>query len=262
MIIRNTNINSIKQYIFILQQLGTKEHKRKTSETNLGLIWNVLDPLLYMVILSTYYSNVITHDNVENFPIFVFTGIIVLKYYTHGTTYAMRCLVSNKQLLQKTHVTSAVFVYHSVLLAFKEFCYSSMALVPILIFYHIPVSKRILQVIPLLVLTTMVIIGVGRILAIGYAFFADVGYLYSIFTTLLFFISSVLVPLSHMPVKFQSILTYNPVFLSIYVFRNSMVYNLPSHWTSWVKLGFWAVVFQLFGYYLFEKKIDDVCAKL
>ena len=256
-----TSFEGLKQYLFVIRQLSYKEHKRKTDETNLGVIWNVLNPLLYMVILSTYYQNVISHD-IENFPVFVFTGITMYNYYSTATKGEMHSLVGNKSLLIRSNVPMRVFILQKVLMGFREMLYSSIALIPIMMYFKIPVTVRAFQIIPVMIVTTAVITGMGCILAITYVFFADVDYLYSIFMTLMFFVSGVFMPTSRLPLQLQGIATYNPIFLSIYLVRNCLVYNLPSHWTAWVKLSIWALALLTISYFLAKKTRNSLIGKM
>ena len=254
-------IIKIKQYFFVIRQVSFKEQKRNIDDTNLGFIWNVVNPFLYMLILSVYYQNVIIHK-IDNFPIFVFTGITMLHFYTNATTGAMHSLVNNKGFITKTQLPIEIFIFQKVFEAFKEMCYSAIALIPIMMYFHIKITFRAVQLIPILLLTVIVVNGMGEILAIAYVYFADISYLYSVFMTMMFFVSGTFIPIDHMPAKLHTILTYNPIFLSIYLVRNSLIYNLPSHWTAWVKLTVWAVLLFILGRFLMIKNKNGIVGKM
>ncbi|WP_458457878.1 ABC transporter permease [Pseudobutyrivibrio sp.] len=254
-------LGSIKQYLFVINQISYKEHKKKTDETNLGVLWNILNPFLYMVILSTYYQNVIIHK-IENFPLFVFTGITIYNFYNNGTKGAMHSLVGNKSFLIKARIPSEIYLLQKVFSAFKEMMFSAVALIPIMLFFHIRISWRMVQLIPILLLTIATIIGIGEILAITYVYFADIDYLYSVFMTMMVFTSGVFIPIDHLPESLQVILTYNPIFLSIYLVRNALFYNLPSHWTAWIKLIIWTVSLVVLGHIFFVKNKNKLVGKL
>ena len=245
----------IKQYKFVMQQIGYKEQRKKSSETNLGFVWNLLNPLLYMVILSTYYTNIITHD-IDRFPVFVFTGITIFNYYNSSTKSAMKSLVSNKNLLIKTKLPIEVFVVNSIYSGFREFVFSSIALVPICIYYKVHITWRIIFVIPILLITSSIITSMGKILAICYTFFGDIEYLYSVLMSMLVFVSGTFLPLGNYPENIRNLLTYNPIFLSIILYRNSLMYGIPSHWTAWAKFLIWFLVLLIFSRLIFDKKKD------
>lgn len=256
-----TRIEELKQYAFVIKQLSLKEHKRKTDETNLGVVWNVLNPLLYMVVLSTYYQNVIMHD-VENFPVYVFSGIIVYSFYNAGIRGAMYSMVANKDFLIKGTIPCEIYLLNRVLIAFKELVFSSVALIPILWFFHISVTWTVLQIVPVLCATTIMIIGIGEILAIVYAYFADIDYLYSIVMTMMFFVSGTFLPIERMPRRLAIILEINPIYLSINLFRNALLFNIQSSGIEWLKLGMWVVGFRILGYIIFANNKNKLIEKI
>ena len=252
---------SVKQMLFVIKQISYKERKKKVDETYLGVFWHLLNPLIYMVVLATYYQNVITHD-IEKYPVFVFVGILIMNYYRSATIGAMDSLSSSKTLLIKTHLPIEVFVDVRVLIAVKELLYSCIALIPVIIFFKIKLSIRILELIPIFILTTLIIIGVGKILSIAYLYFGDIDHLYRLFMTMMFYVSGVFIPLEHLPERIRDVFAYNPIFLSIYMTRNCLMYNLPSHWTAWIKIIIWAIVLYGLGTLIFEKKRDACMNRL
>ncbi|WP_044938021.1 ABC transporter permease [Pseudobutyrivibrio sp. LB2011] len=251
----------VEQYLFVVNQISSKDSKHRFSEMKIGRFWKILDPLIYMIVLSTYYSKIIVHD-IDNFPVFVFIGIIVMNYYRNSTTGAMGTLVKNKQLLVKTKIPISIFIYEKIFSAFKELLFSSCALGLVMLFFKIKITARFFTVIPILILTTVIIIGVSKTLSVLSVFFGDIDYLYSLFMTMIFFVSGIFVPVDHMPEKYWPILTSNPIFLSIYMTRNSLMYNLPSHYSAWIKLIIWAIVTAIIGNIVYIKNKNIVISKL
>lgn len=254
-------IEAIGQHIFVISQISYKNSKKEIDDTNLGFIWNVLSPLIYMIILSTYYQNVMPHD-IERFPVFIFIGIIIFKYYRVATQGAMKTLVNNKSLLTKSKLPIEIFVYEKILAALKELGFSIIALVPIIYFFDLKINYRYLLLIIIIGISTILIIGISKILAILYVFFADVDYLYTVFMTLLMFLSSVFVPLDHLPEDFQNILYINPIYISISLSRDAIMYNKSSSIKMWMILLGWAIVFFLIGNVFFNKNRDRCINRL
>ncbi len=255
-------IKLIKQYLFVVKQITYKDNKRKTSEMNLGFLWNVLNPFIYMVILSTYYQNVIKHDNIINFPIFVFVGITIYNFYLISTRDGMVSLIGEQNLIINSSIPVDIFILQKIFIALKEMLFSIIALVPILYFFRIHIHCRALLIIPIILITFFTAMGIATILAVAAVFFDDIIYLYSVFMTLMMFVSGTFIPIESLPIKFQKILTYNPIFLSIYLCRNCVIYNRDSHWTAWAKLIVWMVGSLLFGHWLLYKLRPYIVNKL
>lgn len=251
----------IKQILFVVNQISYKENMRKVIGTKWGGIWHVLSPFIYMLVLATYYQNIITHD-IEMYPVFVFIGISIMNFYRTATIEAMDSLVNSRGLLQRTKLPIEVFVDVKVLSALKEFFYSIIALIPILIYFHVKISLRALEMIPIIIMTTLVIVGMGKILALIYLFFGDIDYLYRLFMTMMFFVSGVFIPLDDLPERFRFILSYNPIFLSIYLSRNCLMYNVPSYYFAWVKMIIETILLYCLGSFVFYKNRNLCVSKL
>lgn len=255
-------LKQCRQYLFVIRQIDIAEEKRHINGTRYGKLWNILSPLLYMIILSIYYQNIVVHDEIDKFPVFVFTGYIMYNFISIATRTALKSIVCNKYLLIKSKIPIHVFIVQKTVAAFRELLYSLVALIPIIIIFKVSISVIILEIIPLFLLVWLFVTGVGSILAVLYVYFADIEYLYSLLMTMLFFVSGVFVPLNSLPIDFQPILTNNPIFLAIYIFRNSVMYSLKSHWTAWVKLLCWTILVVIIGFMLINKKKDDFINKI
>lgn len=255
------NKEIISNYYFVIKQISYKENKKHVDEANLGKLWNVLNPFFYMVILSLYYENIIIHD-IPKFPVFAFVGVLLFNYYKSSTVGAMKSIVNSKNLLIKSKVPIIVFILQKIFYGFKEFLFGTIALIPVLIFFHVQITPRIVEIIPVLLITTVIITSIGVILAIEFVNFSDIEYLYTVFMSLMIFISGVFIPLNHLPERLQFIMRYNPIFLTIYIFRNALIYDLPSHWTAWIKLILWAIFFGVLAYRIYDKNIDSCVNRL
>lgn len=248
-------IEAIRQHAFVISQISYKDSKKATDDTNLGFFWNVLSPLIYMIILSTYYQNVMPHD-IDRFPVFVFIGITVFKYYRSASQGAMKALVLNKMLLTKSKLPIEVFVYEKILTNLKELGFSLIALIPIIYFFDLEINLRFLSLVPIIALSTLLIMGLSKILAILYVYFADVDYLYTVFMTLLMFLSTVFVPLDHLPEQYQKVLFLNPIYISISLARDAIMYNRSSSLKMWLILIAWTIGFLIIGTIFFDKNRD------
>ena len=56
----------IKQYIFVIRELTAREIKRKYSRSVLGIVWSVLQPFLYMCVMTMVFSGFTL--NISSYP--------------------------------------------------------------------------------------------------------------------------------------------------------------------------------------------------
>ena len=73
---KEINLDEMKQYLFVIRQLSSREIKRKYTRTYLGIIWSVLNPLLSMAVMALVFTQMFQR-NVDYFPLYLMAGHIV-----------------------------------------------------------------------------------------------------------------------------------------------------------------------------------------
>lgn len=250
-----------KQYFFVIRELTAREIKRKYARSYLGIVWSVLNPLLTMMVMSLIFSYMFKHS-IDNYPIYYLTGNVLWGLFSTGTNSAMTALVDNKNLLIKAKLPKQTFVLSRIYTALVNFGYTCVAYILMLIIFRVKPSWTVLLFIPDVILALIFTIGVGYILSIMYVFFADIKYLYSVLLTLLMYMSAIFYPASSLPPVLQTLIGYNPVYLTIYIAREAVVYGRMPHYTSWIKLLLAAAISLWVGLIVFRDKQNDVMQRV
>ena len=92
------NTEQIKQYLFVIRQLSSREIKRKYTRTYLGILWSVLNPLLTMIVMAVVFTQIFQRS-IEYYPLYLMAGQILWQLFSGATNSAMTSLVDNKMLL-------------------------------------------------------------------------------------------------------------------------------------------------------------------
>ena len=254
-------LESKKQYIFVIQELTGREIKRKYARSRLGIVWSVLNPLMMMTIMTLVFSYMFKRS-IENFPLYYMTGSLFWHLFSEGTEHAMTALVDNKGLLLKAKLPRQIFVLSRMCTSLVNFGFSCVPYIPLLIIFQVKPSWTML-LFPLDVLLAFVFtMGVGYLLSILYAFFADIRYLYSVFLRILLYLTAVFYPVSSLPEALQKVVGLNPVYMSIYIARECMVYGRVPHYSAWLKLSLAALVSCTVGWVVFNRKQNDVMQRM
>lgn len=257
----NENFSDRKQYFFVIRELTSREIKRKYARSYLGIIWSVLNPLLTMAVMSLIFSYMFKRS-IENFPLYYLTGNIFWSLFSGATNSAMTALVDNKTLLLKAKLPKQTFVLSRVYTALTNFGYTCIAYVLMLIIFRVKPSWTML-LFPLDVALALVFAaGIGYMLSILYVFFADIKYLYSVLLTLLLYMSAIFYPVTSLPPVLQNVIGYNPIYMSIYIAREAVVYNRVPHYSAWIKLALAAAIILAIGLMVFKKKENDVMQRV
>mgnify|MGYP004607698753 FL=1 len=246
-----------RQYLYVIQELTSREIKRKYARSYLGIIWSVLNPLLTMAVISAVFSTMFRRS-IENFPIYYLTGYIIWQLYSEATRASMTVLVDNKNLLIKTKIPKIVFVMSRAYTALTNFFFSCIAYALILAIFRIAPSLVWLFFFYDLLIIMIFSIGVGAILSIMYVFFADIKHLYSVILTLLMYLSAIFYPVDRLPDVMKVVLDYNPIYLFIYIMRVAVMDGQIPDTIVLIKATLFAVVFFAAGIITFNKKQNDV----
>lgn len=250
-----------RQYIFVIKELTAREIKRKYARSSLGILWSVLNPLLTMVVMSLIFSTMFKR-NIENFPIYYLTGQMLWNLFSGATNSAMSVLVDNKSLLIKAKLPKHVFILSRVYTAFVNFLYTFIAFVFMLAVFRVEPSWWILLLPVDVLLITLISIGIGYLLATQYVFFADIKYLYSVFLTLLMYMSAIFYPVDGLNTFMLRVVTNNPVYMVIALARSHVMYGELGDSSYWIKLCIWTVIILVVGMTVFKVKENQVMQKV
>ena len=246
-----------RQSFFVIQELVAREIRRKYSRSKLGIIWSVLNPLLSMAVLSLIFSTMF-RKSIENYPVYYLTGFLIWNFFTTATNSAMTSLADNQALLLQVRLPREVFPFSRVCTAFVNFLYSLAAYVVILAVFRISLGISAFFFPLVMILLFFFSLGAGYILAVLYVFFGDIRHLYSVFLTLLMYLSALFYPLELLPEGMQAFIRQNP----IYAARSCVMYREIPSAGLWVKMILWSLLFYLAGIYIFRKAKTKVTLKL
>ena len=172
-----------QQYWFVIQQLTSRELKRKYARSVLGVLWSVLNPLLSMGVLSLIFSQMFRRA-IENYPIYYLTGYLLWQAFTGTTNSAMTTLADNRTLLLKVKFPMELFVLTRGCTALVNLGYSFVAYGVMLLVFRVEVGWAALFLVPIVGCLFLFSLGIAYALSAAYVFFGDVRHLYSVALTL------------------------------------------------------------------------------
>ena len=216
--------NAIR-YIPLLQNLISRELKKKYRTSVLGYAWCVLNPLCVMLILNFVFSRMF-RNNIQNFPVYLFAGRMMFSFITDSTNGLCRSIVNNGSLMRKTRVPYYIFPLANFSTSVINFGFSLIAFALVLIFTGTPITIHILSFPVVLLGMFMFSFGLGLFLAQANTFIRDVHYAYSVFITAWTYLSPIFYPLENLPETLQYIIThFNPAYFYMQQSRMIFLYN-------------------------------------
>ena len=223
-IINHRFLVNFKKYRFLLTELVKRDIKIRYRRSVLGIFWSFLEPLLFMIVLTIVFSTLFKHS-VPNYPVFLLTGRLAYTFFAQGTSGSMFSIYKNASIIKKIYVPKYMYTLGVTISSLITFLLSFVVLFLVMFATHAPFTWYIpLAIVPLILLLIFTT-GIGLILATITVFFRDIEHLYGVFLTLLMYGSAIMYPASIIPAKYQFILTYNPLYASIVLFRDCFMYG-------------------------------------
>lgn len=250
-----------KQYMFVIQELTSREIKRKYARSYLGIIWSVLNPLLMMTVLSMIFTQLFSRS-IENYPMYYLSGYVLWSMFVGATNAAMTTLVDNRTMLIKVRFPMQVFIIARVYTALTNLGYSLVAYVIMLVVFRIVPGVTIVFYPVIILLVLMFSLGLSLILATAYVFFGDVKHLYSIITTVWMYLSALFYPVDSIKGLPRMIIEINPIFQYINAARNVVMYHTWPSWTELFAMVAWAVGMLALGWLVFSKNKNKIMQKI
>lgn len=225
-----SQIRDFWKYKDLLKQLVSRDIKLKYRRSFLGYVWSVLNPLLIMIVMTIVFSTMFSR-NINNFPVYLFTGQLLFNFMNTSTHQAIFSITGNSALLKKTYVPKYIFTVSKITSGMVDFVFSLGALVIVMIVTKAKFTVYAL-LFPLVVLQLYIFcVGLGLFLAQANVFFRDMQYIYNAVTTAWMYLTPIFYPIESLPGSVAWLIKHiNPMYFYVGQFRDLIYYGrMPGH---------------------------------
>ncbi len=245
-------IETYESYGFLFSELVKRDFKKKYKRTVLGMLWSILSPLLNVLILMMIFTNIFGRKE-PHFIIYIFSGTLVMSFYTECTQGCMRALMANAAIFTKINVPKSLFLFSKSIQSFINFGLTLLLYFLFCLFDGLVIkSMAVILVYPIAMLL-LYSVGIGMLLAALFVFFRDIEYLYGIFLLLLNYVSAIFYPVTIVPEQYSNLFYINPIYVFIRYFRVVMIDGaVPPLWLHGLIFIYTALALAL-GFGVFKK---------
>lgn len=249
-------LRELHRYRFLLWNLISRDLKVRYKRSVLGFFWAMVNPLLTMAVMVVVFLNVFRF-NVENYPIYLLSGILLWRLFATGTTVAMHSVLDSSPISRKIYVPSSVFVAASIGSALVNFLFAAGPLLALALLTGVrPQMSWLYLPIPVLQ-TTLFSFGIGLLVAALAVFFADMLDIYEVFVNAYFYLTPIIYPVSILPVVLVTAEQFNPMHHFIDGFRAALVSGiLPAPWI-FIGGSLAAIAMAAIGWSIFTRLSDQ-----
>lgn len=217
-------VNTFLKYKDLLCQLVSRDVKLKYRRSFLGYLWSILNPLFVMIIMTIVFSTMFSR-NIENFPVYLFTGKMLFDFTSTSTKQAMVSITGNGALIKKAYVPKYIFTVSKVTSCMIDLLFSFGALIIVVLATRANVSWTFILFPIVIAQIYTFCCGLGLFLAAYNVFFRDIQYIYNAVVTAWMYLTPIFYPVESLPPQVQFIVKgLNPLYYYVAQFRD-LVYT-------------------------------------
>lgn len=246
----------LMQYSNLITELVKRDIKLKYRRSFFGYVWSILNPLLIMIVLTVVFSAMFRR-NIENYPIYLLTGRVLMEFMKSATQAGLKSVSGNAALLKKTFIPKYVFTLSKVSSTFIETVFSFGAFLIVMIATRSPFYWQMVFLPLILIQLYLFSLGLSFLLAQMNVFFRDIEYIYHAVCVAWTYLTPIFYPIERLPNLLQVVIRFfNPMYCYVSQFRDCALYGrIPG--AGYVIGGcIWAVVMMVLGLYEFKKNQD------
>ncbi len=253
------NVSNILKIISLSFSLAKANFKLRNEGSYLGLLWYLLEPLSFFIIL-IFISNAISIRTVEHYPMYLLLGLIMFNFFNAVTSFSTKVIQNNAGFIKSLRIDKEAFVVAGVFQFTYSHFFEFLILIGFSVFYGIN-PLWLLSYIFIFVLFFLFTLGVSFIISIIGVHINDFKNVWSVITRLLWFATPIFYTVQHEGVL-QSINMFNPLYHFINISREIIIFHrIPEMQTfAFAILG--SVGTFVIGLYIFEKHKNTLAEKI
>lgn len=252
MIEQKSLLNKIWIRRTLIRTFALSDLKIKYKNSFLGFLWSLLEPLLILSVLYFIFTNIFKTD-IENYPLYLFIGIIVWGMFSRGTTMGMNSVISKIGLISSIYFPREIPAISSTITSFLIMLLEFVVFALFLIAFQFVPSISIILLAPILLIMFVLVLGVSLPLSALNVYFRDVQYIWSVILHAGFFIMPIIYSYDIFPQDIKNSLLLIPTARLIEMAHNVILYNVYPNIFDWLYTIGTSFVILIVGLAIFKK---------
>ncbi|SES43186.1 ABC-2 type transport system permease protein [Pedococcus cremeus] len=201
----------------VLWTLVIRDLRVRYSQSVLGYVWTILDPLLMSLIYFLVFVYIFKRNDLGHEPYFLFLliGLLAWQWFSGSLTDTSRALISEAKLVRSTNLPREIWVVRVVVSKGIEYVFSLPVLLFFLGFYLLQGKTHLngwLVLFPFAVVVEFIAaVGLGLLLAPVTALITDMQRVIRIVLRMLFYATPVIYSGQLVPQPYDKVLWLNPM---------------------------------------------------
>lgn len=193
----------------VIPVLSRSEFRLKYAGSLLGYVWSLAKPLMYFTVLWIVFGNLFEFG-VHRYPLYLLIGIVLYTFLADAVTAALPSIVSSGPTLRRISFPPLVIPLSSTLASAMTFLANCVVVTVFLAVARIQPSLDWLLLVPLLLELYVFVLALALLAATLFVRFRDVGHIWEVAASLLFFSAPIMYPIAILPDWAQRLDGINP----------------------------------------------------
>lgn len=230
------NLSQFRGYGELFVNLLLRDLRSKYKRTVLGWGWSMITPLAQVVVFTFVFRIIFRAqppegaNGVDSFPVWLLCGLLAWNYFVTASNLAMRSLLDNASLVQKTYFPRAMLVAASTAAQVVTLLIELGVLCVILVVVGIIPLLWLPGVLLLTVLLACFTTGFALVLSVTNVYFRDTSHLMVLVFQIWFYVTPVLYPYRQLLESVDApwvmfVYELNPMFQFVEGFRELLYYQ-------------------------------------
>jgi len=196
----------------LLYLIAVREFKRTYFGTVLGYLWSLARPLmLFGVLLAVFTQAFHLGSQVPHYAVLLLFNIVLFGFFQESTISAVGSMVAQESVIRKTQFPRLVVPLAVVLTSVFNFALNLVVVFVFILAFGISPAWSWLLLAVVILLLFVLTTAVSMILSALYPRFRDLGIIWTVVATALFYATPVLYPLEKVSPALQDAIALNPL---------------------------------------------------
>lgn len=224
-------LNKLKKLYKLLPPLILRDIHERYAGSVIGILWTFLQPLLFIAVYWLVFSEILRiriHTDTGEIPFIVFllSGLLPWFALQEGVLRGTSSIIDKRNVIKKVIFPSELFPLSSVLSAFIHHALGFLIFLIGFFVWRGEVSMfQIASILAILLLQILLASGLALLFSSLCVYLRDIAHILNIGFQVLFYISTILYPLTAVPEKLRTFVFLNPVTSLAESYHNIILYN-------------------------------------
>ncbi len=236
----------IRQYFELLTYRALAELKRDSSGMYLGMLWWVLEPVLYMLVFYVVFGVGLKKGG-GDFALYLLCGLVPWKWIDSTVRTSSGAIIASAGLMRQLYFPKWLLPGYVILANTYKFLIIFFLLVVFLLALGVSPSASWVWLPAVFILNLLFVASLSLVASAFVPLIPDLRYVVSYGMTMLFFMSGIFFSVSELGEPVKSWLLWLPTVLIIDAYRSVLLYDQTPHLSAMLHILFPSLLLFAFG---------------